>query len=143
MTSDTKVKFTVTNVLDGWESLRSPDDVYVTIELPDDSAFEVFAPVVELVESYEHVVEEEPWDTVFGTGHVLEIEPAGGEMILRIDDIDEVREFRIDSDRVEREIRTFVRSMFRAMDEVGPQDSRETILRRYDAVHRVYAELST
>lgn len=141
MTSESSPVFEVAEVLDGWESLRSPDNVYVTFGLPDGSVIEVFAPVVELVELYEHVVEEEPWNTVFGSGHVLEIEPMEDRTILRVDEIDEMKEFRVDHDRLKQEVWTFIRELFREMDEVGPLDSKEAMLRQYDEVRQLYEEL--
>lgn len=136
------IRFSVAEILDGWASLRSPDNVYVTIGLPEDSEIEVFAPVIELVELYEHIVGDESWDTVFGSGHMLEIEPAGEQTILRVDDIDEMREFRMDSEQLEVEVRRLLREMFHRMDEVGPVDSKKSMLRRYDDVRRLYEELS-
>src|SRR6056297_742265 len=80
------IEFCLQNIYDGWQSVRSPDNIEFTVRLSESQSFEVFASIVELAELYKKVRAEEECDMMIGTGNIIQIETAGEVVIFRFDE---------------------------------------------------------
>lgn len=133
------LRFELKEVWDGWKWMRSPDNIYFVIHLPDGSLFELCASVLELTELYEHVTACESYEAMIGTGTDIVIRVKDGSVVLVIDDT-----YRDTTtfDHLEEALETLLRDAFEEMDRMGPADAKQRELQRYDQVRALYEQLS-
>jgi len=133
------IEFCLQNIYDGWQSVRSPDNIEFTVRMSERRSFDVFASIVELVELYEKVRAKEECNMMIGTGNIIQIKTADEGVILRFD---ERYETSTTFDNLESSIEQLLQNLFFQLpDDLSliPESEREA----YPFVEDVYQNVTS
>lgn len=133
------IEFCLQNIYDGWQSVRSPDNIEFTVRMSESHSFDVFASILELAQLYEKIRAREECDMMIGTGNIIQIQTAGEGVIFRFD---KQYETSTTFDDLENSIEQLLQNLFSQLpDDLSliPESEREA----YPFVEEVYRNVTS
>lgn len=79
-------EFCLQRIYDGWESVRSPDNIEFTIQFSEDKSLNIYSSIIELIELYNKVRAKEECNMMISTGNIIHIETNDEGVVFRLDE---------------------------------------------------------
>lgn len=133
-----KPEFCLQEVWDGWQSVRSPDNIEFIIQLSNKEYIDMSASILELVELYDNVRKKEDCDMMIGTGNIIQVKASGEEVVLTID---EEHDVKTSFSSLDLSIKQLLQDIFSELDG-GPSRMPDYEQEAYPCIEEIYSSIS-